>query len=153
MPQTEPPAPDALSSALAELAELRAEVAALSEAQDGTERSWKTWIAAAGTASVTLLAFLIPSVQEQWDRLHQRAAFEEYREIAHELMSQRRFHAAEQTLAHALELAAEPRLDLERERLIAKTSEVNSDPAWSGSIEDGLEESGFSLLGGMQAGA
>ena len=147
------PSDPALQRALAEIEELKERVAELAEEREASESSWKTWFAAAGTASVTLLAFLIPSVQEQWDRLHQRAAIEDYREVAHSLMDQHKFHDAEQTLARAIELADEPRLDLERERLVAKTNQVNADPAWSGRIDDELEESDFSVLEAMQARA
>jgi tetratricopeptide (TPR) repeat protein len=144
----------ALERALAEIEALKARVAELGDDEARSEeRSWKTWVAAAGTASVTLLAFLIPSLQEQWDRLHQRAAIEDYREVAHALMGQGKFHDAEQTLARAIELSDQPRLDLERERLVAKTSEVNADPAWSGRIADELEETDFSVLEAMQARA
>lgn len=143
----------ALERALAEIEELKARVAELADETESSERSWKTWIAAAGTASVTLLAFLIPSIQEQWDRLNQRAAIEDYREVARSLMDQHKFHDAEQTLARAIELADEPRLDLERERLVAKTNQVNADPAWSGAIDDELEETDFSVLETMQARA
>lgn len=142
-----------LERALAEIEELKERVAELAEERESSERSWKTWFAAAGTASVTLLAFLIPSIQEQWDRLSARTAIEDYREVAHSLMDQRKFHDAEQTLARAIELADEPRLDLERERLVAKTNQVNADPSWSGKIDDELEESDFSVLEAMQARA
>jgi tetratricopeptide (TPR) repeat protein len=148
--------PDAatLHKALAEIDQLKVEVAALRAEQAAANgSSWKAWFAAASTATVTLLAFLIPSVQEQWDRLQQRGAIETYRDTAHELMKQSRFHAAEEAFARALELSTGPRLDIERERLVAKTAQVNSDPAWSGRIDDSVEENDFLLLETMQAQA
>jgi tetratricopeptide (TPR) repeat protein len=149
----EPPTePGPLEQALAELRELKEQVAALSEAP--AESAWKTWVAAAGTASVTLLAFLIPSVQDQWDRHTQRADVEEYREVARELMQARKYHDAEQALERAVELSGTARPELERERLQAKTEQVNTDLDWGGKIDDeSLEESDFSVLEVMLARA
>lgn len=135
-----------------ELSELKARMDELAEAP--AEGAWKTWITAAGTASVTLLAFLIPSLQDQWDRHAQRADVEEYREVARTLMRGRRYHDAEQALERAVELSGAARPELERERLLAKTAQVNTDLSWGGKIDDeSLEESDFSVLEVMLARA
>jgi tetratricopeptide (TPR) repeat protein len=140
-----------LADAFREIERLQLEVdelTAQAEASESTGR-WARWLTAAGTASVTLLAFLIPSVQEQWDRVRQKAAIEEYREVAHALLGKSHYHEAEQLLDRAIEASTETRPDLDRERLLAKTGGVNADPAWSGKISDELSEEDFVTLEAM----
>jgi tetratricopeptide (TPR) repeat protein len=142
-----------LAAALRGLDALQAQVEQLQQEAGASHGAWKRWLAAGGTASVTLLAFLVPSIQEQWDRMKQTAAVEEYRGVARELMRDAHYHEAEQVLAQAVDLASELRPDLERERLTAKTEQVNADPNWSGKIHPDLSEGDFVVLEGMTAHA
>jgi tetratricopeptide (TPR) repeat protein len=136
-----------------ELEAVKRELDEWREQADEEKTSWKTWFAAASTASVTLLAFLIPSVQEQWDRLHRQQAVEEYRAVARDLQKAAKYHEAADVLGRALELSEEPRLDVELEQLVAKTAQVNSDPNWRGKIDPDLSEGDFALLEAMEARA
>jgi tetratricopeptide (TPR) repeat protein len=115
--------------------------------------SWKTWIGALGTLSVTSLAIVIPSIQDHWVLMQQRRALDASRAVAATLLSQSKFQEAEETLAHAIALNAGPQLELERERLVAKTAQVNADLQWSAQLGAALEESDFALLEAMQARA
>jgi Flp pilus assembly protein TadD len=130
---------------------LKVELAELRDDRSEREAAWKRWFAAVGTASVTLLAFLIPSLQDQWDRKRQVDAEAEYRAVAAALERDGNYHEAEQLLGQAVEQAGALRPDLERARLRAKTEQVNTDPAWSGTITSDLSEADFIVLEAMLA--
>jgi Flp pilus assembly protein TadD len=128
---------------------LKAELAEQRDVNEQRDAVWKRWLATIGTVSVTLLAFLIPSLQEQWDRKQQADAEAEYRAVAAALERDGHYHEAEQLLGQAVEQAGALRPDLERARLRAKTEQVNADPAWSGAITADLNESDFIVLEAM----
>jgi Flp pilus assembly protein TadD len=152
-PEAESEHHDSLPAAWREIERLKAELAELEARDEGRDTAWKRWLAAVGTASVTLLAFLIPSLQEQWDRKQQSDAESEYRAIADTLLRDGHYAEAQQLLAQAAEQASGLRPDLERARLRAKTEQVNTDPAWSGSIAADVSEGDFIVLEAMLARA
>jgi tetratricopeptide (TPR) repeat protein len=99
-----------------------------------------------GALTVTALAFLIPSVQEQWDRWKARAVVDAYADIGRQLMNEQRFPEATAAFEKAQELAENPPIELEESRLRAKTSAVLSDVTWRGANPSGLDEQNFVLL-------
>jgi Flp pilus assembly protein TadD len=95
---------------------------------------------------VTVLAFFLPSIQEQWDRYQTRRVIDRYVEIGHTLVGEARYEQAEQAFSKALELSENKRLDIEEERLKARVERVNADPTWAVANPEGLEESDFLYL-------
>jgi tetratricopeptide (TPR) repeat protein len=138
-----------LADAVREIERLTAQVEELSVQASESSGRVQRWLTAAGTVSVTLLAFLVPSIQEQWDRMRQKAALDDYHDVASALMRDHHYHEAEQLLERAIDASSEPRPDLDRERLLAKTERVNADAAWDGKITEELTEEDFVLLEAM----
>ena len=115
-------------------------------------RRVQPWIAGAASAFVTVLAFFLPSLQDQWDRWQSRQVIQRYVELGRDFMHEGRFKIAEETFAKAFELSENRRLDIEQERLAAKVARVNEDPAWGETNPEGLEESDFLYLLHLQEG-
>lgn len=118
------------------------------------ERDWRSragsFVAGAASASVVLLAFLIPSLQDQWDRYEARRAVDAYVRVGRGLVDEGHFTAAEQAFDRALELAGNHRTDLLELKLQARVGRVNEDPTWLGKVPDDLTESDFLYLLEMQ---
>ena len=115
-------------------------------------RRVQPWLAGAASAFVTVLAFFLPSLQDQWDRWQARQVIQRYVELGRDFMHEGRFRIAEETFAKAFELSENRRLDIEEERLAAKVARVNEDPAWGETNPEGLEESDFLYLLHLQEG-
>ncbi len=115
-------------------------------------RRAQPWLAGAASAFVTVLAFFLPSLQDQWDRWQARQVIQRYVELGRDFMHEGRFQIAEETFAKAFELSESRRLDIEEERLAAKVARVNEDPAWGVTNPEGLEESDFLYLLHLQEG-
>jgi len=115
-------------------------------------RRAQPWFAGAASALVTILAFFLPSLQDQWDRWQARQVIQRYVELGRDFMHEGRYKVAEETFAKAFELSENRRLDIEEQRLAAKVARVNEDPAWGESNPEGLEESDFLYLLHLQAG-
>ena len=110
------------------------------------------WIAGVASALVTLLAFFLPSLQDQWDRYHARQVIQRYVELGRDFMHEERYGLAEEAFAKALELSENQRLDIEEERLEARVEQVNADPEWGKANPTGLKESDFLYLLHLQKG-
>lgn len=104
------------------------------------------FVAALSSAAVVLLAFLLPSIQEQWDRYRSGAAVERYEQIGRRLSEEGHHASAEQAFAKAFELAGSQRLDLMQAQLEARVLRVNEDPEWLGEIPGDVSESDFIYL-------
>jgi tetratricopeptide (TPR) repeat protein len=115
-------------------------------------RRARPWLAGAASALVTMLAFFLPSLQDQWDRLQSRQVIQRYVELGHDFMREGRYRIAEETFAKAFELSESRRLDVEQERLAARVARIDEDPAWGVSNPEGLEESDFLYLQHLQEG-
>lgn len=132
--------------------EARARMAELLEELSQGERPRRFWrrampaLASLGAASVTALAFLIPSIEDQWDRWRARGVVEAYADVGHRLMDEQRYAEAAGAFEKAQELADNPRIELELARLRAQTSEVLEDTRWHGANPKGLEEQSFLML-------
>lgn len=115
------------------------------------ERFW-TYTAAISSASVTLLAFLIPSIQAQWDRYEARQVIEQYVEFGDECFQGERFDVAEQAYQKAFELSLQTRLDIDMKRLHARVGRMSMLPEWGVKPPDDLEDVDFQLLLHLQKG-
>ena len=127
----------------------------LREALTGQQSTWRrVWplLVSAGSALVMLLAFFIPSIQEQWDRFQARRVIERYVELGRSFMDEGRYDLAEESFAKAFELSESRRLDIEEARLKAKVLEINANPDWGAESPEGLDESDFLYLLQMQRG-
>jgi tetratricopeptide (TPR) repeat protein len=114
---------------------------------------WKRiqpWIAGSASAAVTLLAFFLPSLQDQWDRLASRQVIERYVDLGRDFMDAGRYRLAEETFSKAFELSENRRLDIEELRLQARVEQMSADPAWGRKNPAGLHESDFLYLLQMQ---
>lgn len=106
----------------------------------------RPWLAGAASAAVTVLAFFLPSLQEQWDRFQSRRVIERYVDIGRDFMAAGRYGLAEETFGKAFELSENRRLDIEELRLEARVGQVSADPAWGRRNPEGLKESDFLYL-------
>jgi tetratricopeptide (TPR) repeat protein len=114
---------------------------------------WKRiqpWLAGSASAAVTVLAFFLPSLQDQWDRVQSRQVIERYVELGRDFMDAGRYGLAEETFGKAFELSESRRLDIEELRLEARVGQVSADPTWGRRNPEGLHESDFLYLLQMQ---
>jgi len=129
-------------------------------AQDVEEDLRPTWwkrvepfVAGASSALVVVLAFLLPSVQEQWQWLATRDAVERYAEMGRHLTAQQHYASAEQAFGRALELGGNQRLDLLEAQIKARALRIYEDPTWRGRVDEEVTESDFLYLLEMEDAA
>ncbi len=156
-PQAEPPIHDTLRELIQDPGIREQLVETLAEEIEARRepslwRRVQPWLAGAASASVTVLAFFLPSLQEQWDRWQARQVIQRYVTLGRAFMREGRYKLAEETYAKAFDLSESRRLDIEEERLAAKVARVNEDPEWGRDNPEGLEESDFLYLLQLQDG-
>lgn len=124
------------------------------EARKAHHLWYRVWpfLAGIGSGAVMILAFLLPSVEDQWDRYQSRKVIERYMEVGHGLMAKGQYELAEQTFAKAFELSGNGRIDIEEERLKARVQRVNSSTNWTAKNPEGLTDSDFLYLLELQKG-
>lgn len=115
------------------------------------KQSWP-YLVSAGSAMVMILAFFIPSVQDQWDRYQSRKVVQQYELLGDQFFQEEQYKMAEAAYARAYELSEEKRLDIEVKRLNAKINLINLDPDWGSKLPEDLEEVDFQFLLHMQKG-
>lgn len=110
--------------------------------------SLKLWpvLTALGGAAVMLLAFLVPSLQDQWDRYQSRKVISQYEVLGDGFMGDENYAMAEQAYAKAVELSEEKRLDIEAKRLEARVAQMSQLAYWGDSIPGDLAEVDFQFL-------
>ncbi|WP_395741244.1 tetratricopeptide repeat protein [Prosthecobacter sp.] len=114
----------------------------------------KIWpyLATISSALVMLLAFFIPSIQDQWDRYHSRQIIGQYVSLGDEFMEEERYDMAETAYQKAFELSQQTRLEIEMKRLKARVHRMSMLVEWGAAPPDDLEEVDFQLLLHMQKG-
>lgn len=112
---------------------------------DWIQKLWP-FLVSLSTATVMLLAFFIPSVQDQWDRYQSRKVIEEYVHLGDHLFEQEHYQMAEEAYTKAFELSESKRLDIEVKRLNARVNRVHDDPTWGGQLPEDLKEIDFRFL-------
>ena len=113
------------------------------------EPVWKRfgpWLASASSAILMILAFFIPSVEDQWDRYQSRQIIQQHVSLGRSFLRDGKYELAEKSFAKAFELSDSKRLDIEEERLKAKVEAVNADPTWGAKNPEGLDEADFLYL-------
>jgi tetratricopeptide (TPR) repeat protein len=109
------------------------------------KRIWPL-LASAGSASIMILAFFIPSIQDQWDRYQSRNVIQQYVELGEDFVKEENYKMAAEAFSKAYEFSEEKRLDIEVKRLSAKVNSIYQDPAWGSKPPEGLEEVDFQFL-------
>lgn len=112
-------------------------------------RLWP-FLAGMGSAAVMALAFLLPALQEQWDRYQSRRVVQAYVELGDALLAQERYAASESAYDKALELSQGLRLDVEVKRLEARVGRMSAMRDWPDTTGTGLEEVDFDFLLAMK---
>ena len=130
----------------------RAQLAALLAKELGRappESAWRRarpFLAGLSSAAVVLLAFLVPSLQDQWDRFKTRAAIDRYAQVGRSLMQNEHYESAEQAYGRALELAGNQRLDLLEGQMRARVMRVYDTPEWRAAANETITEADFIYL-------
>jgi len=119
-----------------------------------SEKVKKIWpiVVSVGSAAMMILAFFIPSIQDQWDRYQARQVIKQYEKLGNEFFDGDNFEMAEEAYSKAFELSEQKRLDLEIKRLSAKINRIGSDPTWGTKAPEGLKDIDFQFLLHFQSG-
>lgn len=115
------------------------------------KKIWPVLVSLSG-ASVMLLAFFLPSVQEQWDRYESRKVIEQYEKMGDDFFSEERYAMAEESYAKAFGLSEEKRLDIEVKRLRAKVNKIGMDPDWGSKPPEDIKDIDFQMLLHLEKG-
>lgn len=115
------------------------------------EKIWP-FLAGMGSALVMVLAFFIPSLQDQYDRYQSRKVIGQYENLGNDFFDEERYDMAEQAYQKAFELSDNKRLDLEVKRLESKINRINLDPKWGAAAPEDLEEIDFQYVLHLQKG-
>jgi Flp pilus assembly protein TadD len=106
----------------------------------------RAFLAGASSAVVVLLAFLIPSLQDQWDRRQTRIAVDRYVAVGERLLKEAHYASAEQSFDRAVELAGFQRYDLIEKQIRARVMRIYEDPAWRGATPEEVNEADYIYL-------
>lgn len=99
-----------------------------------------------GSASVMLLAFVIPGIQDQWDRFRSRNVVEQYVRLGDSFYHEDNFAMAEAAYDKAIELSESKRLDIEVQRLQARVSRMAEVTYWGDTIPSDISAVDFEFL-------
>jgi len=106
----------------------------------------RTFLAGASSGLVVLLAFLIPSLQDQWDRRQTRMAVDRYVAVGERLLKEAHYASAEQSFDRAVELAGYQRYDLIEKQIRARVMRIYEDPAWRAATPEEVNEADYIYL-------
>lgn len=109
-------------------------------------RSLPPFLAGLASGLVAAVAFLVPSLQDQWTLYKTRSAVERYEQIGRNLLEQGHYQPAEQAFSRALDLSEGHRIDLLEEQLRAHVARINDDVQWPGTVPKDVTESDFLYL-------
>jgi tetratricopeptide (TPR) repeat protein len=112
----------------------------------------RPFLAGLSSAAVVMLAFLVPSMQDLWDRFETRRAVARYAQIGRDLMAQQQYTAAEAAFDRAVELSGTQRLDLIELKMQAHVQRMDEGPDWPGTVPESLTESDFLYALAIDAG-
>ncbi len=104
------------------------------------------FLAGLGSALVMILAFFIPSLQDQYDRYLSRSVISRYEHLGNEFFSEEKYDMAEQAYQKAFELSESRRLDLEIKRLKAKINRIYMNPRWGAPPPEDLQAIDFQYV-------
>ena len=115
------------------------------------KKIWPLIVSMSG-ALMMLMAFFIPSIQDQWDRYQSRKVIGQYVELGDAFFEEERFEMAEKAYEKAFDLSEQKRIDIEMKRLHAKISRISQNPEWGSKPPDDLQDVDFQFLLHLQAG-
>lgn len=115
------------------------------------EKLWP-FLAGMGSALVMILAFFIPSMQDQYDRYQSRKIINQYETLGNDFFDEEKYDMAEQAYQKAFELSDSKRLDIEVKRLTAKINRVNMNPKWGAKPPEDLTDVDFEYVLHLQKG-
>lgn len=115
------------------------------------EKLWP-FLAGMSSALVMVLAFFIPSLQDQWDRHQSRKIINQYETLGNDFYKEEKYDMAEQAYEKAFDLSDSKRLDIEIKRLEARINRVNMTSQWGDTIPEDLEEIDFQYVLHLQKG-
>lgn len=116
-----------------------------------TKKAWP-YLATLSSASVMLLAFFVPSIEDQWDRYQSRKVIGQYVTLGDDFMQEERYDMAEKAYEKAFELSLQTRLEVEMKRLKARVHRMSMLVEWGGTPPEDLEDVDFQLLLHLQKG-
>jgi hypothetical protein len=97
----------------ARLAEMIAEEMDAAQQRQPIWKRFGPWLASASSALIMVLAFFIPSVEDQWDRYQARQVIQHHVELGRSFMEDGKYELAEKSFAKGFELSENKRLDIE----------------------------------------
>lgn len=97
-------------------------------------------------ALIALVAFLIPSMQDQWDRFQARQVIERYVGLGERLMKEKNYTVAEEAFQKAFDLSENRRLDIDERRLQAHIQLINQNPYWRNKPPENIKDIDFQYL-------
>lgn len=103
-------------------------------------------ISSAGSFLVIMVAFLIPSFEEQYDRYKSHEVLDEYVKIGHRLYDKQHYTEAEKIFERAFELSGNQRLDVEKMRVRSRVFKIYEKDEWSDTQIEELAEGDFLFL-------
>jgi tetratricopeptide (TPR) repeat protein len=113
---------------------------------------WPLVVSASG-AVLMILAFFIPSLQDQWDRYQARKVIQQYMEIGDDFSNEGNYKMALEAFTKAYDLSEGKRLDIEVKRLTAKVNGIYQNVEWGSETPEDLKEVDFEFLLHFQKGA
>lgn len=110
------------------------------------------FFAGISSAAVVLFAFLIPSLQDQYDRYQSRKVVNQYEALGDEFFKEERYTNAEAAYAKAYELSESKRLDIEVKRMNATVNRINENDDWGKAPPEDMAEIDYQYLLHLQKG-
>ena len=112
----------------------------------------RSFLTGLGSGAVLVLAFLLPSIQDQWNLYRSGRVIDQYVRIGSRLFEQRRYSAAEKAFEKAVEMSEGRRLDLIEYQMRAHVQRVNENVEWRGTVPGDISDGDFLYLLEMQSG-
>ena len=103
-------------------------------------------LASTGSFLVIVFSFLLPSFQEQYDRLKSHEVVDHYEKIGKRLFKKDQYSEAEMVFERAFELSESRRLDLDIMRLKSRVFKVYENEAWVRTDFEEISEGDFLFL-------
>lgn len=110
------------------------------------------FLAGLSSAAVVLFAFLIPSMQDQYDRYQSRKVINQYETLGDDFFKEERYTMAEAAYAKGYELSESKRLDIEVKRMNATVNRINENEDWGKTPPEDMDEIDYQYLLHFQKG-
>ncbi|MBL0309605.1 MAG: tetratricopeptide repeat protein [Bacteroidetes bacterium] len=98
------------------------------------------------SAAVVVFAFLLPSIQDQYDRYQSRKVINQYESLGDDFFKEEHYTNAEAAYAKAYELSESKRLDIEVKRMNATVNRINENEDWGKAPPEDMDEIDYQYL-------